>query len=125
MESIHSERSSSWIWLLCLFTLASFIETIFWGQIGAFTPFYLPSLGVPPEQVPSWTGWIATLASFAGLPFLPFWGALADRYSRKPVIIRSFVAYLVAGILALLARNVWVFLLARAVVSLSLGNSGL
>ncbi len=116
---------SSWIWLLALFTVGSFIETIFYGQLTAFTPLYLPRLGVRPVDVALWTGLITSIAGLLGLPFLPFWGALADRYARKPIIIRSFVVELVAGLVALLAGNIWVFVLGRAITSLSLGNSGL
>lgn len=115
----------SWIWLLGLFTVAGFLETVFWGQMSAFTPLYLPKLGVPADAVPRWTGLIAAIVSVAGLPFLPFWGALADRYARQPIIIRSFVVHLLAGMVAMLAGNVWVFALGRAFMSLSLGNSGL
>jgi MFS family permease len=114
-----------WEWLLALFTLASLIETIFWGQISAFTPLHLPRLGVAPAQVPLWTGIIAAVSGAFGIPFLPFWGALADRWARQPLIVRSFVAHLIAGILAVLAGSVWVFLLSRAIMTLSLGNSGL
>ena len=60
-----------------------------------------------------------------GLPFLPLWGALADRYARKPVIVRSFAAYLIAGVVTFLAPNVWIFTLGRAVMGFSFGNSGL
>ncbi len=116
---------ASWQWLLALFTFASFVETIFWGQMSAFTPLYLPHLGVPAGQIAAWTGLITAVAGAAGIPFLPFWGALADRFARQPIIIRSYVAHLVAGLLAILAGNVWMFLLARAVMTLSLGNSGL
>ena len=107
-----------WEWLLALFTLASLIETMFWGQLGAFTPLQLPRLGVSAAQVPLWTGIIAAVAGAAGIPFLPFWGALADRWARQPLIVRSFVAHLIAGILAILAGNVWVFLLSRAIMTL-------
>ena len=115
----------SWLWLLALYTLASFIEAAFWGQLGAFTPLYLPRLGIAPDQVAGWTGAIASLSSVLGLPLLPFWGALADRYSRQPIIVRSFVAHLLAGTVMLAAGNIWVFILGRAIVSFSLGNSGL
>jgi DHA1 family multidrug resistance protein-like MFS transporter len=114
-----------WEWLLALFTLASLIETVFWGQMSAFTPMHLPRLGVAPAQVPLWTGIIAAVAGAFGIPFLPFWGALADRWARQPLIVRSYVAHLIAGILAVLAGSVWVFLLSRAIMTLSLGNSGL
>jgi DHA1 family multidrug resistance protein-like MFS transporter len=115
----------SWTWLLALFTFSSFIETIFFGQIGAFTPLYLPNLGVPADRVAFWTGVIAAVSGILGLPFLPFWGALADRYSRKPIIVRSFLVHLVAGVTLILAGNVYVFLVGRAITSLALGNSGL
>ena len=119
------QRTSSWKWLLALFTLAGFVETIFWGQISAFTPLYLPILGVARGDIAKWTGLITAVSSAVGIPFLPLWGALADRFARQPIIIRSFVVHAVAGILAILAQNVWVFLAGRAVMNLSLGNSGL
>lgn len=125
MSQAVRRLTTSWVWLLALFTFAGLVETIFWGQMSAFTPLYLPHLGVPAGQVAAWTGITTTVAGAAGIPFLPFWGALADRYARQPVIVRSFAAHAVAGILAVLAGNVWMFLLARAVMTLSLGNSGL
>src|SRR5258706_13529439 len=112
MVTTWRRLTGNWVWLLALFTLAGFIEAFFWGQMSAFTPLYLPHLGVPPGQVAAWTGIIAAVAGAAGIPFLPFWGALADRYSRQPIIVRSFVVHVVAGLLAVLAGNVWVFLLA-------------
>lgn len=122
---LNTSIRSSWGWLLGLYTLAAFIETIFWGQITAFTPLFLRDLGAPQSDIPRLVGIIAAIVGAAGIPFLPFWGALADRYSRQPMIIRSFVAYLLAGGVAILARNVWVFVIGRSIMSLSLGNSGL
>jgi MFS transporter, DHA1 family, multidrug resistance protein len=119
-------RRDSWVWLLALFSVASLVEAMFWSQMAAFTPIYLPRLGISdPQDVKAWTGATAAISSFAGLPFLPFWGALADRYARQPVIVRSFVAHLIAGIVTVLAGNIWLFVLGRSVMSLSLGNSGL
>lgn len=115
----------SWVWILMVFTVAALVEAVFWGQMVAFTPLYIAKLGVRSGDIPSWTGAIAAISVAIGLPFLPFWGALADKYARQPIIVRSFVAHLVAGIIAILAHNVWFFLLSRAVMSLSLGNSGL
>ncbi len=117
--------NSSWVWLLALFTVASFIEVVFWSQVQAFTPLYLTHLGIADTDRAAWTGAIATVSSAVGIPFLPFWGALADRYARQPVIVRSFVAHLLTGILAIISPNVWVFMVARAIQSFSLGNSGL
>jgi DHA1 family multidrug resistance protein-like MFS transporter len=114
-----------WRRLLVLYSLAGFVEAVFWGQIGAFTPLHLPRLGVAAADIPAVTGAIAAISGLLGLPFLPFWGALADRYGRKPIIIRSFVAHFLAGIITLAAPNVGVFVIGRAVMSFALGNSGL
>ncbi len=115
----------SWLWLLTLFTLASFVEGAFYSQINAFTPLYLPKLGIPQDQVATWTGAVVAITSAIGLPLLPFWGALADRYARQPIIVRSFVAHFLAGLGMVLSGSIWVFLLARSITSFALGNSGL
>jgi DHA1 family multidrug resistance protein-like MFS transporter len=112
--------------MLALFTAAGFVEAAFWSQMVAFTPIFLRELGVrTTAEVEGLTGIIAAVSTFVGLPLLPFWGALADRYSRQPVIVRSFVAHLLAGGIAMLAGNVWVFVIGRSIGSFALGNSGL
>ncbi len=116
---------ASWVWLLALYTAASFLETVFWGQMTAFTPVFLRNLGMAPPDIPSMVGIIAAIVGAAGIPFLPFWGALADRYSRKPMVVRSFAVYCLAGATAVAAGSVWIFVLGRSLMSLSLGNSGL
>jgi MFS transporter, DHA1 family, multidrug resistance protein len=125
MREQSLSTQTSWRRLLGLFTFGAFIETVFYGQMVAFTPLYLPQLGVRPEDVLFWTGVIASVTGLVGLPFLPFWGALADRYARKPVIIRSFVIHMLVALACAAAGNIWVFVLARTLSSLSLGNSGL
>jgi DHA1 family multidrug resistance protein-like MFS transporter len=101
------------------------VEGAFYSQINAFTPLYLPKLGVPQDQVAAWTGAVVAITSAIGLPMLPFWGALADRYARQPIIVRSFVAHFLAGLGMVLSGSIWVFLLARSITSFALGNSGL
>ncbi len=125
MTAQAPQPPSPWSSLLVLFTGATFIEAAFWGQTMAFTPLYLPHLGVPPGDIARWTGISVALASVIGIPFLPLWGALADRYARRPIIIRSFGAHLLAAIVMLLAKDIWTFVLGRALMSFSFGNTGL
>jgi MFS family permease len=70
-------------------------------------------------------GAITAISNAVGIPFLPLWGALADRYSRQPIIVRSFVVLLISGSIGFAAQSVWVFVLARAITGFALGNSGL
>jgi DHA1 family multidrug resistance protein-like MFS transporter len=120
------DSPTAWIRLLVLFTVASLAETVFYSQMLAFTPLFLPQLGAVGEaQILFLVGLISATSNGVGIPFLPFWGALADRFSRKPIIIRSFVVILVASLLAYLSESIWVFFLARSLTGLALGNSGL
>jgi DHA1 family multidrug resistance protein-like MFS transporter len=123
--AVTERKSGSWTLILALFSIAAFVETMFWGQLNAFTPLHLANLGVAPAQIWLWTGITSSVAVALGLPFLPLWGALADRYSRQPLIARSFAVYLVAAIITALAGNVWLFTLGRAVMCFALGNTGL
>lgn len=111
--------------MLALFAFATFVEVIAYGQLAAFTPLHLPRLGVASADVAVWVGVITAGASAFGLLFLPFWGALADRYGRKPLIIRSFAATGAGLAVAAVAQNVWQFTFARGLTALNLGNSGL
>ncbi len=77
------------------------------------------------NDIARWTGIIASLTGLIGIPFLPLWGALADRYQRKPIIVRSYLVYILIAAILLPAKNIWVFMLGRALSSLVLGNSGL
>ena len=110
--------------MVVLFSLAGLCEVCTFGQVTAFTPLHLPDLQIEQSQVAFWVGAITSVSAVVGLPFLPFWGALADRYGRKPLIIRSFVTAFVALALAAVAPNVWIFALARSVQTLGLGNTG-
>ena len=56
---------SSWTWLLGLYTVASFLETVFWGQMTAFTPIFLRDLGMAQSQIPSMVGITAAIVGAA------------------------------------------------------------
>lgn len=114
----------SWRLTLVLFTLTSAVEALIFGHLEAFTPLYLRELGVPPAQVPAWTGVLPALGFVLGLPLLPFWGVWAERYGRKPVIVRSaFVHALMFGLIAA-SQDVYQLAAARLLSGLALGNTG-
>src|SRR5438552_2443853 len=50
--------------MLVIFSLAGFLEVASYGQLSAFTPLYLPRIGVAAADVAFWVGVDATLMAF-------------------------------------------------------------
>lgn len=115
----------SWQLLTFLFALANFLEVAVVAHFILYTPAFLSSIGFSPSEINAWTGPISSLAFLIGIWFVPFWGVLADRYGRKPLIVRSNYVEVVAMALAALSTNIWLYLLARALTGFALGNTGL
>lgn len=80
-----------WAVVMVLFALTTAVESLSWTQLSAYRPLYLLELGVAPSGVPGWIAAMSSLGWVLALPLAPFWGVLADRYSRKLVIVRSAV----------------------------------
>ena len=120
MRRLLSNPPTSWTWLLGIFTVASFVEGISLSHMIVFIPLHLPELGVAVKDVARVTGMVVAISSAVGIPFVPFWGALADRYARQPIIIRSFIFYFLALVIMLLAGNLWLFIAGRALMSFSI-----
>jgi MFS family permease len=107
-----------------LFAATTCVESMSWTQLTAYTPLYLRELHVPAAQVPGWIAAMSSLGWILALPLAPFWGVLADRYSRKLVIVRSAAieALVFAG--WALATTPVVALVFRSLNGFILGNTG-
>lgn len=121
----NQARQSSWASLTTFFALASLVEVILFSTLTAFTPVYLKYIGFDDPAVKFWTGILASVGMLLGFWFVPMWGVLADRYGRKPLIVRSFAVEAVACVIMALAPNIWIFTLGRMLTGLALGNTGL
>jgi MFS transporter, DHA1 family, multidrug resistance protein len=82
-------ETGGWVVVAVLFAATLVVESMSWNQLTAYAPLYLRELGVPAGQVPGWIAAMSSLGWIVALPLAPFWGVLADRYSRKLVIVRS------------------------------------
>ncbi len=95
-----------------------------WGQAQAFGPLFIETeLGVPSEDVPRWTGILTAAPLLVAAPLSPFWGVLADRYSRKVVILRCLLLGSVGYALAAVSQDVWQFLGIRFLLGLTFGGN--
>ena len=79
--------NQSWQLLTLLFSLANLLEVAVIAHFVLFTPTFLDTIGFSKAEIDAWTGPIASAAFLVGIWFVPFWGVLADRYGRKPLIL--------------------------------------
>ena len=70
------------LWIGTLIVSASF------SMVVPFLPLFLLQIGVH-HYVETWSGLLYSIAFFGGAVSAPYWGSLADRYGRKPMIIRA------------------------------------
>lgn len=94
------------------------------GHLVAFTPLYLADLHVPEASIPFWTGVTGSVGVILGLPLLPFWGAWAERFGQKAIIVRSAVVEAVIYILTALVRTPFELSLVRMLSGFVMGNTG-
>jgi len=113
-----------WLTVLTLFSITAMIETIGVSQIAAFLPLELRAMGLRAAEIPRWVGLLNAVVFVFGLPLVPLWGVLADKYSRKLVIARSAVVEaLVFGLVAL-SRHPWELACSLLLAGFQLGNTG-
>ncbi|MGT2801257.1 multidrug efflux MFS transporter [Streptococcus henryi] len=93
-------------WLGNFFTGASF------SLVMPFMALYVEELGAPKSKVEWYAGLAVSLSALASALVAPVWGRLADRYGRKPMMIRaSLVMTFTMGGLAFVPNVFWLLAL--------------
>jgi DHA1 family multidrug resistance protein-like MFS transporter len=88
-----------------------------------FMPFYVQDLGVTDKgQVALWSGLLGTATGSMLFVFSPIWGSLADRYGRKPLLLRAYLGAMATMTLQGLAQNVWQLVILRAMQGIFVGT---
>jgi len=80
-----------------------------------FLPLYIGKLGVH-HNVGLWSGIIFSIAFLAGAVAAPFWGSMADRHGRKPMLIRAGVTLALVYCLTAFVQNVGELLVLRVIM---------
>ena len=121
----RSRHTQDWRVLVAVFWVTSMVEGLGVSQIFALLPTYLREMGVPASDRLAFIGVFSALIFVVGMPLVPLWGAWADKYSRKVVIVRSALveAAVFAGVA--LAREPWQVGLAMLLIGFQLGNTGI
>ncbi|KQX91913.1 MFS transporter [Variovorax sp. Root473] len=91
---------------VCMF--GSFTTIVAMTLLLPFLPLYVEQLGVKDHAaIVQWSGAAYGATFFSAALVAPLWGRLADRYGRKPMLIRASLGMAVAMALIGMAGNVW------------------
>src|SRR5678816_1183595 len=124
MTDAPARPLQDWRILLAVFWVTSMVEGLGVSQIFALLPSYLRELGVAPQDRLAFIGIFSALIFIVGMPLVPLWGAWADKYSRKVVIVRSALVEAVVFAAVALAREPWQLAVAMLLIGFQLGNTG-
>lgn len=106
------------------FWVTSMVEGLGVSQIFALLPVYLRDMGVAETDRLAFVGLFTALIFVVGAPLVPLWGAWADKYSRKVVIVRSALVEAVVFAGVALSREPWQLAASMLLIGLQLGNTG-
>jgi MFS family permease len=102
---------------VCLF--GSFTTLVSLSMLLPFLPLYVHQLGVnDPSAIVQWSG-VAFSATFLATAITaPFWGILADRFGRKPMLIRAAVGMTIVMSLIGVAHSITELVILRFIAGL-------
>ena len=105
----YTDRNAPyWRLNLAIAVFGSFTTLVSLSMLLPFLPLYVHQLGVESEAaVIQWSG-VAFSATFLGTAVTaPLWGHLADRFGRKPMLIRAAVGMAIVMSLIGVAHNIY------------------
>ncbi|WP_233272863.1 MFS transporter [Paraburkholderia acidisoli] len=120
MPRSYAERNGQY-WrrnlIVCVF--GSFTTLVSLSMLLPFLPLYVRQLGVSAQaDVIQWSG-VAFGATFLGTAVTaPIWGRLADRFGRKPMLVRAAIGMAIVMSLIGLAHNVYELVALRLLAGL-------
>ena len=85
IDSLQSRRNLYILWI------GTFLAGCSFSLVMPFLPRFIEELGVE-GNLYTWSGWTYAISFVASAIMSPIWGNLADRYGRKPMIIRSGIS---------------------------------
>jgi len=113
---------SRWRRILYVLFFAQMMALIGFSFVFPFLPLYIQTLGVHGPAVPIWSGVISFALSISMAFVAPVWGALADRYGRKPMVVRAMAAGVCTTGLLIIAPNIWFVLALRILQGIFTGS---
>ncbi|NQK24161.1 multidrug efflux MFS transporter [Streptococcus suis] len=106
------DGSSYWKQNLKVAWLGNFLTGTSFTLVMPFISVFVEELGVGPGQVEYYAGLAVSVNALAAALMAPIWGSLADRYGRKPMIVRAaFAMIFTMGGMAFVPNVFWLLAL--------------
>lgn len=106
------EASHYWQRNLKVAWLGNFLTGVSFTLVMPFISVFVEELGVGPGQVEYYAGLAVSANALAAAVMAPIWGSLADRYGRKPMMVRAaFAMIFTMGGMAFVPNVFWLIVL--------------
>ena len=106
MQEISWKDNLRIAWFGCFLTGASI------SLVVPFMPIFVEQLGIEGDQVAFYSGLAISVSAISAAVVSPIWGILADKYGRKPMMIRAGLAMTITmGGLAFVPNVFWLLAL--------------
>lgn len=106
------DSSSYWKQNLKVAWLGNFLTGTSFTLVMPFIPVFVEELGVGPGLVEYYAGLAVSTNALAAALMAPIWGSLADRYGRKPMMVRAaFAMIFTMGGMAFVPNVFWLIVL--------------
>lgn len=103
-----ARNASYWQRNLAVATFGSFTTLVSLSMLLPFLPLYVEQLGVTAQaDIVQWSGVAFGVTFLATAVTAPLWGKLADRFGRKPMLVRAAVGMAIVMSMIGLAHNVY------------------
>jgi DHA1 family multidrug resistance protein-like MFS transporter len=115
--------SEPWQKNLYVMFVAEFIVIMGFSFVVPFMPLFVQELGkFDGNEAALWSGIAIGISGISLFLSGPFWGIIADRWGRKPMVLRAMFGSAIVLILAGLSPNVYFFVVLRFIQGLLSGT---